>query len=87
MCLQHLHDREGQHTIMGTSLGCLCKIDGSVPGVTKKPSWQQGFAKVYSDKEHFNLHHYYINQGKCIYNGDIYQGVDYTNNIKELLSV
>ena len=55
--------------------------------VTKKPSWQQGFAKVYSDKEHFNLHHYYINQGKCIYNGDIYQGVDYTNNIKELLSV
>jgi transcription elongation factor Elf1 len=78
-------DRYGRNAIMGTSIGCLCKIDGTVPAYTKNVNWQQGIAYVESDKKHFNFHHIYINDGKSIFKGQIYQGQDYEDEIKDLL--
>lgn len=72
-------------TTMGTSCGCLSKIDGTVPGVTKKPNWQNGFIKVESNDTQYNLSHIYIDQGKSIFEGEIIQGNDYENEIKDLI--
>jgi len=79
-------DRKGPLTMMGTSIGCLCKIDGTVPGVRKKPNWQNGFISVESTDTHFNLQHIYIDPyGKSICKGKIIQGNDYKDEIKDLL--
>lgn len=37
-----IHDHTGARVITAASPGCLCRIDGAVPGVSARPDWQQG---------------------------------------------
>lgn len=68
--------KEGPQQITVHTIGCLCKIDGTVPGVTSRPSWQQGFAVVEKFEDTMNVNHIQIYNGKCMYTGKIYEGVD-----------
>ena len=36
---------------MALSPGCLCRVDGAVPGVTLRPDWQQGWGWLARDSE------------------------------------
>ena len=42
-----IHDHNGPRVITAASPGCLCRVDGGVPGVTQRPDWQQGLGFVW----------------------------------------
>jgi len=47
-----LHERGGPRSITAFSPGCLCRIDGVVPGTKKRQNWQQGMALLdYSERQ------------------------------------
>ena len=67
--------------IQAFSPGCLCKIDGTVPAKSKRPNWQQGFAIInYNDDECF-IDPVMIKDGKAFYQGKVYEGQDYTEQL------
>jgi hypothetical protein len=57
-----------QKTIYGFSPGCLCKIDGTVPG-SKGRGWQQGVGIVYYNGADHHLDAVPINSGKALFDG------------------
>ena len=56
---------------VGFCPGCLCHIDGRVPGHKPNQRWQQGFAVVdyEEDGSDFAISPALINQGKALWNG------------------
>ncbi len=54
-----VYDHEGSHDVGAYSFGCLCKIDGSVPGNVPNQNWQKGFGYVEytEDTEHITTLH------------------------------
>ena len=80
-----IHGRDGTRSITVSSVGCSCKIDGTVPGVNSKPDWQQGLIKVESTENSFNIQHYFINDGKCLFDSKYYEGKDYEESIKDVI--
>ena len=68
-----LHTRQGTRTVAAWSMGCLCRIDGVVPGVKARQNWQQAIGIVeYLDTGEHNVAPIPINNGRAIYNGHIY---------------
>jgi hypothetical protein len=69
-----IHTKEGPRFITVASVGCMCRIDGVVPGKKKRQNWQQGFAVV----EYFKndpLHlitEVPVLDGKALYAGKMY---------------
>lgn len=80
-----IHGIDGARSVTVSSVGCSCKIDGTVPGVNSKPDWQQGFIKVESTENSFNVQHYFINDGKCTFDGKHYTGTDYESDIIDVI--
>lgn len=60
------------------SPGCLCRIDGKVPGSPREAEWQQGIAVVYYDPDGWehSIEPIAINNGKAHYQGRVYEGID-----------
>jgi len=51
MASKTLHERHREREIFAACIGCMCRIDGCVPGKAAYPQWQQGFAVVtYGDQ-------------------------------------
>lgn len=52
-----VHGPDGVYHVHTITPGCLCRVDGSVPGVTRSPDWQQGlgFATLVSGTVHPEL--------------------------------
>jgi len=46
MASKTVHGRHGRRSISAVSPGCLCRVDGAVPGRKKRQNWQQGMALV-----------------------------------------
>ena len=67
------HHIEGQRTHGFYSPGCLCKIDGTTPGKTSRPDWQNGFAVVDFDEEFFHVDLIPILGDTCIFGGKKYE--------------
>lgn len=78
-------DRGETRVVMGATLGCLCRTDGSVPSartgldpngdvITAQMDWQQAIGVVEYDRdgEDFNLTPVIIKNGTAVYNGKIY---------------
>lgn len=66
------------------SPGCLCKIDGEVPGSKHDNQWQQGIGVLcYTDEEVLTTIAVQINDGKAIYNGILYEGEDYKKQLSQ----
>jgi hypothetical protein len=67
-----VHNREGICQVQVVVHGCLCKIDGTVPGVNTRPSWQQGVVVVEQVSGIDAINHAPIVDGAMIYNGKVY---------------
>jgi hypothetical protein len=66
------------------SVGCLCKIDGTVPGSKLEESWQQGFAVMnYHEDGSHHLETYPIENGRAFYQGELFDGYDYLDELKD----
>jgi predicted MPP superfamily phosphohydrolase len=81
------HGRDGSELMFVESVGCLCRIDGTVPGMTSQPDWQQGMLEVDTiNGKYFDTHSIIFHSGKAIYNGSIFEGVDNTTEVEKLFN-
>lgn len=86
----HIHRRElvtktvwtptGRKEIAAFSPGCLCHVDGRVPGVSGKPNWQQGFAVITGDTPVITP----IDEGSALYNNQVYEAWDYVDDLRAI---
>lgn len=76
-------DGDGAHSISATTGGCLCHIDGRVPGANEETNWQLGFTVVeYNDHEHMPPQIIPIENDRAHYNGKVYHAWDYYDQLK-----
>ena len=68
--------------IQAFSPGCLCRIDGAVPG-QKRPNWQQGFAIIHYNDDDCFIDPIMVKDGEAFYQGRKYIGQDYTEQLIE----
>lgn len=73
----------GCRTVTACSPGCLCHIDGRVPGSKRSDQWQQGLAVVWYDEESAQIVPVGIHAGRAVYAGEVYQGRDYLDGLRE----
>ena len=75
----------GPRTITAMSPGCLCRIDGAVPGVSKSPDWHHGVGIGYydevNDMDHLSV--IPIHDGKLVFDGRVFTGEDRRGEIAE----
>jgi len=86
----HLHKMESQSKtvhhkntvdqIQVVTSGCLCKVDGTVPGVNTRPNWQQGILTVDFYRDKHSINHLPIWDGAVVYHGEVYFGQEYDIN-------
>lgn len=71
-----LQERYGIRSVKAVTCGCLCKIDGTVPGMTSRPNWQNGVVVVEegADSHIININHITIKDGFATFNGMYYNG-------------
>lgn len=65
--------------VTAMSPGCLCRIDGAVPGVQKKQNWQQGIGEAWWNEDQANVHleAHAIHEGKIFLStGDVLCAAD-----------
>jgi hypothetical protein len=80
-----IFNRDERLPILVSTIGCLCTTDGTVPATTSKPEWQQGFAYIESTDNDFNLNHIRIRDGVALFQGKVYVGGDYGDEIQDIL--
>lgn len=80
MASKTVHPRGKIVQYVVATTGVLCKIDGSVPSNARKENWQQGIALVEFEPGNglFDINQIFINNGKALYNGIIFEGEDRT---------
>ncbi len=68
---KNVQEMEGPRPVAAVSLPCACKIDGTVPGRTTDPNWQQGVGEVTFSVETrlFDYHAYISRNGVALVNG------------------
>lgn len=74
--------RGGSRTVTAYCPGCLCHVDGRVPGSKRTDQWQQGAAVVYFDAHVASIVPIDINDGRAMYQGKIYTGRDYVDDLR-----
>lgn len=71
-----VHGPRGRRTIAAASPGCLCHVDGRVPGVNARPDWQQGIGIAWWDEgrqqEHIEV--LPIHDGVLVWRGQRIEG-------------
>lgn len=82
MAARTVHRRGATRTIYAASAGCLCRIDGSVPGATARPDWQQGCAVVYLTDRTESVQLVPIHEGSLVWNGAEVVGQDYGSAVE-----
>jgi hypothetical protein len=75
---------KGEISYKIVSPGCICRIDGIVPGNGNHQNWQQGLAEVIYEEGNgmFEINVITITKGKCIYNNKKFES---QFNIKDLV--
>lgn len=85
ICKNHFYKNSMKSIEVHVS-GCMCQIKNNVvPQKSSKPNWQQGFIEIYSSKSECNIHHIKISDNKIMYRDNVYEGQDYSNDIKDIL--
>jgi len=69
MAQRTIHGPSGPRVITAASPGCLCRIDGAVPGATSRPDWQQGFGLMWYDGGQEWCEVRSIVDGRAVYGG------------------
>ena len=90
----HIHRRElaaktlwrngESRTVTAFCPGCVCRIDGTVPGSKIDQNWQQGFAMVDYDDEGHHIEMVQIENGSAYFGGRYFEAKDYTKQLYEL---
>lgn len=76
MVSRTIYGRGKARTIEALCPGCVCRVDGAVPGRKERQNWQQGLAIVdYDEKEH-TAYPVEIRDGSAIWNGLRFEGRD-----------
>lgn len=69
----------GRRVVRAACGGCLCKLDGTVPGSTRNAQWQNGITEIVHDNETaYAINQILIENGGAIYNGEIVLGSEVT---------
>jgi len=78
MMQKTFHGPFGRNVITAMSPGCLCRVDGSVPGVSLSPDWQQGcgVATLDEDTEQVHMQVLPIYDGSLVWDGRVIEGQD-----------
>lgn len=84
MVSRRVRTRRGWRTVRTFTPGCLCHIDGRVPGSDKADNWQQGLAVVEYTESSYTALPIEITEGACIYDGSVWRGRDYTDALSEI---
>lgn len=76
--LKNLDGRAGSRRIVAVCPGCLCRIDGVVPGHNKTQNWSQGVAVAYYDPDgdFHALETITIEDGLAVWGGKIFEAGD-----------
>lgn len=78
-------DMHGTRTIGAYSCGCLCRVDGAVPGKSARQNWQQGFAVVHYEERTgwASVQLIEIQNGRAMLGGKMYVGEDRSREMYE----
>ena len=78
MMQKTFHGPFGRNVITAMSPGCLCRVDGAVPGVSLSPDWQQGCGIATLDEKTEQVHMQVlpIYDGSLVYDGRVIEGQD-----------
>ena len=78
MMQKTFHGPFGRNVITALSPGCLCRVDGTVPGVSLSPDWQQGCGIATFDEKTEQVHMQVlpIYDGSLVYDGRVIEGQD-----------
>lgn len=81
-----IHEKSGARGVAVHSVGCLCRVDGIVPGRKARNNWQQaiGMIEYYDDgRPDHTVIPIPINDGRAVYNGKLYEARDRVEEITE----
>ena len=82
---QALRTKSDGTTIGAYSPGCLCRVDGAVPGRKKRQNWQQGLSMIHfePDTNHMHVQLVEIKDGTALINGKVFAGEDRASELRE----
>lgn len=82
--MRTLFGKDGTRTIGAYGAGCLCRIDGVVPGTKARQDWQQGFGVAYTAPDgQVSVPLYEIANGRALFGNRLYVGEDRTAVLRE----
>ena len=72
------HGPFGRNVITAMSPGCLCRVDGTVPGVSLNPDWQQGCGIATLDEKTEQVHMQVlpVYDGSLVWDSRVIEGQD-----------
>jgi len=74
MATRTIYERDGIREIMAFTPGCLCRVDGVVPGHKRGQHWQQGIGVVtFREGMEPQIEMVPIHDGQALYRGEIYK--------------
>ncbi len=84
MASKTIFDKSGGHPVEVWSMGCLCRVDGKVPGVKARQNWQQavGFVEYMETGEH-TIQAIKIAGGRAIFRDKLYEARDRLDELRE----
>ena len=69
----------GRKVVRAVCGGCLCKLDGTVPGSTRNSQWQNGIVEIIHDNEAaYAINPILIENGGAVYNSKVVLGSEVT---------
>jgi len=77
-----MHVRAGPRAITALSPGCLCRIDGVVPGTKKRQNWQQGMALVDYTDQRQTASIIEIEDGQAVWDRRVFVGRDRMDDLR-----
>lgn len=87
LCAKTTTDSTGHNVIYAMTPGTIARIDGVVPGATRRSDWQQGLGVAYISPEgQVSMDLVTIENGTCVLNGRMLKGEDRTNEIRKATS-
>lgn len=79
MASKNVESYHGRRVVRAACAGCLCRLDGTVPGSTRNSQWQNGIAEIIHDDEAaYAINQILIENGGAIYNGEVVLGSEVT---------
>jgi hypothetical protein len=74
--------KEGKRTVRTWCPGCVCHVDGRVPGASKNDHWQNGFGVVEYTEWSWSPMNVEIVDGRAIWDGGIIEGRDRVEELR-----